>query len=82
MFGNKNHKLIYHVDKAGKVYRLSKSDVQPILENLNISTYQFNGIDFIENRIWLLTKNGIRLYNLNGEITNKNAFDGISASSL
>ena len=82
MFGNKTHKLIYHVDKTGKVYRLGKSGVQPILDDLNISTYQFNGIDFIENRIWILTKNGLRLYNLNGEITNKNAFDGISASSL
>ena len=82
IFGDKEHLFIYHVDKAGKVYFLDKNDVQPILDNLKISTFQFNAIDFIENRIWLLTKNGIKLYNLNEEITNENAFEGISASSL
>lgn len=82
IFGNEENLLMYHFDKVGNLYKLKDDTIQPILENIELSTYRLNGVDLIEDRIWVLSKKGLSIYDKDGEEYITGSFDGTSVSSV
>ncbi len=83
IFGQYNKKYIYHFKDSGRLLKLEENNkVKTISENLDLSVYDFNQIEFINNYIWILTKNGVTIKDENGKTVNTKALKDISASTI
>ena len=83
IFGKDNKKYVYHFKDSGRLLKLEENNkVKTISEHLDLSVYDFNHIEFINNYIWILTKNGVTIKDENGKTVNSKALKDISASAI
>ena len=82
LFGDESTLLINSIRNDGKIFSIKDDSIQLIIPEINLSTYSFNGVDFLNNRIWVLSKTGVSVYEKDGTPYLKNFLDGLSASSI
>jgi ligand-binding sensor domain-containing protein/two-component sensor histidine kinase len=82
LFGDQNNLFIYMFNDRGRIVSLSNNKVKEVIPESDLSTYSFNNVAYLKNRIWLLSKKGVSVYDSNGNELLDNAMKGTSASSL
>lgn len=82
LFGDSAHLFINVFHQFGEVNLLSNGQTKTVVSSIDLSTYRFNGIDYVGNKIWVLSKNGVVLFDNDGTPYTNEALKGISASCL
>lgn len=73
---------LFSYDSYGRVIQFSNDTIEEILPNVNLTTYSFNSIGYLKDQIWILSKEGVSIYNKDGTPFLQNAIKEFSASCI
>jgi ligand-binding sensor domain-containing protein/two-component sensor histidine kinase len=82
LFGDQNGLFVYMIRNQGRIVSLSQSEVKSVIDNINLSTYSFNGVSYVRDKIWVLSRKGISIFDKKGNNITNNAMSGTSVSTL
>jgi two-component sensor histidine kinase len=83
LFGDSNHLYLNVFTESGHISQLlTNNEVSTIASAIDLSTYTFNAIDFIDDKIWILSKKGVQIFDDQGNEYIRQGLSGISASCL
>ncbi len=82
LFGDQDNLFIYMFNDQGRIVSLSDDGVKDVIKENNLTTYSFNNVDYVKEKIWLLSKKGLSVFDKQGKPFVTDAMYGTSTSSL